>query len=123
MSRLLIAGAVLMAASAGGAAAGDAQGEWLRENGAAKVRIVPCGEALCGAIVWLRDSTGPAKVGKQVFFAMRRHGENAWTGSAFRPEDGKTYSGRMTLSGDRLVTAGCMLGGLVCKSVAWTRVR
>jgi uncharacterized protein (DUF2147 family) len=29
----------------------------------------------------------------------------------------------MALSGDRLVTAGCMLGGLICKSFSWTRVR
>ena len=53
---------------------------------------------------------------------MRPQGENVWIGSAFRPEDGKTYSGRMTLSGDHLVTAGCVLGVLMCKSVAWTRV-
>jgi uncharacterized protein (DUF2147 family) len=27
----------------------------------------------------------------------------------------------MTLSGDRLTTAGCVLGGLICKSYVWMR--
>lgn len=29
----------------------------------------------------------------------------------------------MTMSGDSLVTAGCVLGGWICKSVAWTKAR
>jgi uncharacterized protein (DUF2147 family) len=29
----------------------------------------------------------------------------------------------MTLSGDHLTTAGCVLGGLICKSMSWTRAR
>jgi uncharacterized protein (DUF2147 family) len=119
-----LASAALLAGSIVGAAAGDAKGEWLRDNGESKVRFAPCGgEALCGAITWLKDAGGPAKVGQQVFFAMKPHGDNVWTGSAFNPEDGKTYSGKMTLAGDRLTTAGCVFGGLICKSVSWTRVR
>ncbi len=124
MLRVLMTSAIVLAASAAGASAGDATGVWLRDSGASKVRIAPCGgEALCGAIVWLKDASGPAKLGQQVFFDMKPHGDNVWTGSAFNPEDGKTYSGKMTLSGDRLTTAGCVLGGLICKSVSWTRTR
>ncbi|RBP14280.1 uncharacterized protein (DUF2147 family) [Roseiarcus fermentans] len=124
MARVLLGSAAILAVSMSAAAAGDATGLWLRDSGASKVRIAPCGgEALCGSIVWLKDSSGPAKVGQQVFFGMKPHGDNVWTGSAFNPEDGKTYSGKMTLSGDSLTTAGCVLGGLICKSVAWTRAR
>ena len=78
---------------------------------------------MCGSIIWLANPGGPAKVGQQVFFNMKPHGENVWTGSAFNPEDGKTYSGKMSLSGDRLTTSGCVLGGLICKSVSWARAR
>ena len=53
---------------------------------------------------------------------MKPTGENVWAGTAFNPEDGKEYSGKMTLSGNNLVTAGCVFGGLICKSVSWTRV-
>ncbi len=100
------------------------KGEWRREDGKAKVRFATCGaDAVCGSISWLRDANDPGKVGQQVFFDMKPHGDNSWTGPAFNPEDGKTYSGKMTLSGDRLVTAGCVFGGLICKSMSWTRAR
>ncbi len=125
MLRVLLASAALLAASVerrGGGETPKASG--CATRGASKVRIASCGgEALCGTIVWLKDPNGPAKVGQQVFFDMKPHGDNVWTGSAFNPEDGKTYSGKMTLAGDRLTTAGCVFGGLICKSVAWTRVR
>ena len=49
-------------------------------------------------------------------------GPNTWTGNAFNPEDGKTYSGKMTLSGNTLTTSGCVLGGVICRSVTWRRV-
>ena len=124
MLRVLIAGAVILAALPTLAAAGDAKGEWARDDGKAKVRIGPCGDALCGSISWLRDPKNDAgKVGQQVFFDMKPKGDNVWTGSAFNPDDGKTYSGKMTLTGDHLLTAGCVFGGLICKSVAWTRAR
>ena len=120
--RSLSLAAALLALTCAAASAADASGVWLRDSGASRVRIAPCGAALCGTIVWLKDADGPAKVGQKVFFDMKPNGDNAWSGSAFNPEDGKNYSGKMTLSGDTLTTAGCVLGGLVCKSVKWSRV-
>ncbi len=52
---------------------------------------------------------------------MVRADQNSWTGRAFNPEDGRTYSGKMVLNGRRLKTSGCVLGGLICKTVAWQR--
>jgi len=124
MARALLIGLALLAASASAAAAGDVKGEWTREDGKAKVRFAACGgEAVCGSITWVKDLNGPAKIGEQVFFDMKPNGDNAWAGTAFNPEDGKRYTGKMTLSGDRLVTAGCVFGGLICKSFNWTRAR
>lgn len=94
---------------------------WLRETGASRVKFAPCGDALCGAIVWLKDPNGPAKLGQQVFFDMKPDGAGQWKGQAFNPEDGKTYSGKMTLSGTTLTTAGCVFGGLICKSTNWAK--
>ena len=116
--------AVSMAAFGSAASAGDVQGEWMRSDGVAQVRFSKCGGAICGAISWLKDpKNDPGKVGQQVFFDMKPAGDDVWKGSAFNPEDGKTYSGKLTLSGDHLVTAGCVLGGLICKSMSWTRAR
>ncbi len=122
MTRAFIAGLAILMASA--AMAGDVTGEWMREDGAAKVRFSPCGgDAVCGFIAWKKDPKGPAKIGEQVFFDMKPNGAGSWAGAAFNPEDGKRYTAKMTLSGEHLTTAGCVFGGLICKSVSWTRVR
>jgi uncharacterized protein (DUF2147 family) len=122
MLRSSVMTAAVLATSIPAASAGDVKGEWARDDGKTKVRFVGCGgDAVCGSITWLRDQNSPAKVGQQVFFDMKPSGDNAWAGRAFNPDDGKTYSGKMTLSGGHLVTAGCVLGGLICKSFGWTR--
>lgn len=105
----------------GAAFADGAEGIWIRSEGTAKVQIGPCGDALCGTVVWLKKTDGPGKIGEKVFFDMKPAGGNKWTGSAFNPDDGRTYDGKMELSGNHLVTTGCALGGLICKSVNWTR--
>ena len=85
MVRVSISGAVLLAALPTLAFAGDAKGDWARDDGKAKVRIGPCGDALCGAISWLRDpKTDPGKVGQQVFFDMKPKSDNVWTGSGLQ---------------------------------------
>jgi uncharacterized protein (DUF2147 family) len=103
------------------ALASEPSGTWLRDSGASRVKIAKCGSAYCGNIVWLKDPNGPAKVGQRVFYDMVADGDGKWKGKAFNPEDGKTYSGKMVLSGKRLTTSGCALGGLICKSVNWSR--
>ncbi len=112
---------VLPLLAAAPALAGDPSGIWLRESGASKVRISRCVEAYCGTIVWLKDGSGNAKLGQRVFFDMKEAGENRWEGKAFNPEDGRTYAGKMVLAGHKLTTSGCALGGLLCRSVKWSR--
>lgn len=101
----------------------DLSGVWLRDSGASKVKFGPCGGAMCGHIVWLKPGADPnAKVGQRVFFDMKPNGANSWTGHAFNPADGKTYSGKMTLNGGTLTTSGCVMG-IICKSATWTRAK
>ena len=115
---LVLAASILAAQTA---LADDLSGTWLRDTGASKVKFSRCGDAVCGTIVWLKQGADPkAKVGQRVFFDMKPDGANAWAGSAFNPEDGKTYSGKMTLSGNTLTTAGCVMA-VICKSATWTR--
>lgn len=113
--------AVILAATALPASA-DVIGTWLRDNGESRVRFARCGEAICGTVAWLKDpASSKSQVGQRVFFDMKPNGANSWAGSAFNPEDGQTYTGRMSLSGNRLTTQGCVMGGLICRSVTWTR--
>ena len=123
MTRALLAGLAILTASA--AMASGVTGEWMREDGAAKIRFSTCGgdDAVCGFIAWKKDPKGPAKIGEEVFFDMKPNGADAWAGTAYNPEDGKRYTAKLTLSGDHLTTAGCIFGGLICESFGWTRAR
>ena len=125
MGRVAIAAFATMAQASivpsGAAQAGEAKGVWLRDNGEAKVRIASCGSALCGTVIWEKDADKQNRLGMKVFFDMVSSGEDSWAGKAFNPDDGKTYTGKMTLSGNTLTTAGCVLAGLICRSVSWTR--
>ena len=105
------------------ALAQQATGLWLRENGASHVRIAPCGDALCGFVAWVKDPERASEIGLKVFFDMKPSGPGTWEGQAFNPEDEKTYTGKMVLEGGALKTSGCVLGGLICKSVNWTRLK
>jgi uncharacterized protein (DUF2147 family) len=115
---ILLLGAALSATEV---RAEDLQGVWTRDDGAVKIEFSSCGGALCGAVAWLKRSAGAAKVGQRVFFDMVRSDQITWTGKAFNPEDGRTYAGKMVLSGKKLKTSGCVMGGLICKTVVWMR--
>jgi uncharacterized protein (DUF2147 family) len=117
------AAAVVLAVSLPAAPAfADPSGVWLRDNGNARVRIARCGDAFCGTLVWVKDPDSPSKVGQRVFYDMKASGDNAWSGRAFNPEDGKTYAGKLSLSGSTMTTSGCVLGGMICRSVSWRKV-
>jgi uncharacterized protein (DUF2147 family) len=103
------------------AALADPSGTWQREDGKARVRIAPCGSNYCGSVIWVKEPDRASSVGKQVFYDMEASGPNSWSGKAFNPEDGRTYSGRMILSGSSLTTSGCVLGGIICKLVNWNK--
>ena len=123
----LLCAALLAAATAPtlptSAVAGDPSGVWARVDGKAKVRFGQCGSGYCGTIVWLQHPEGPGKIGEQVFFGMGQAGPNTWKGTAHNPEDGNDYDGSMTMSGNRLTTKGCAMGGMICKTVVWSRSR
>jgi len=115
------------------AQAQSAVGNWQREDGTSRIRVAPCGANLCGTVTWTNtprlDERNPdpalrtrSTVGVTIFTGMRPNGENRWSGSAYNTEDGQTYSGNMSVNGATLVTQGCVMGGLICRSVNWTRM-
>lgn len=118
--RAVFFGAFLIA---GPAVAADIVGVWLRDNGESRVRFSSCGgAAVCGVVSWLKNpATAASKVGQRVFYDMKPDGDG-WAGSAFNPEDGRVYAGKATVSGSSMTTKGCVFGGLICRSVSWTRV-
>jgi len=122
IGRCVLSLAFSTAMAASPALADEVTGTWLRESGLSKVKFGPCGGAICGNIVWIKAGVDtPAKVGQRLFFDMKPTGPNTWSGSAINPDDGKTYNGKMSLSGGTLTTEGCALGGMICRSSTWTR--
>jgi uncharacterized protein (DUF2147 family) len=77
-------------------------GEWWTPGFNARVRIEPCGDAVCGHIVWAWDETPKdiadkrPLVGRKVIEGMRPDGGNRWHGGRlYNPEDGQGYKGML----------------------------
>lgn len=118
-----------------------ATGLWATEGGKSHVEIAPCGEKLCGSIVWLKeplDDEGAAKTDKNnpdealrdrpivglPLLAGFVPGEaaNEWVdGTIYNPEDGETYSCTMTLQSDGSLKVRGYVGlPIFGKSQIWT---
>jgi uncharacterized protein (DUF2147 family) len=145
--RIAVTGVIavsLLCVAAIGPAAADPVGNWLTKDGEAIVTIAKCGNALCGSIVALKEPNDPATgrpktdennpdaakrnrpvIGVQIIFDMQPGGTaDRWNGQVYNPEDGKTYSGSLTVTGANTVDLeGCVFGGLICQGQTWTRTK
>ncbi|AEG50138.1 Protein of unknown function DUF2147 [Sphingobium chlorophenolicum L-1] len=107
------------------------QGLWLGPHHNVAVRTGPCGDRLCGWIVWAdgeaqadaRDGGTPRLVGTELLEDYRAEGRGQWRGTVFVPDMGRRFASQISqLSPGRLRVKGCILGGLICKSQLWTRI-
>jgi uncharacterized protein (DUF2147 family) len=124
--------ALALGAGAGPARAADPAGLWLTETGSSRVRIAPCGGGFCGTIVSAPGKALDVKnpdptlrprsvVGVQILDARQPDG-SGYSGSLYNPNDGKTYSGSLRLTGpNTLEVSGCVMS-VFCKRQSWTRV-
>ncbi len=98
------------------------QGAWSRGDGKAKVRIEPCGADLCAINTWIKPGVNDEKVGDKLVMMVTSTSPAKWSGKAFDPQRNLTYRLSMDVGADHMTTRGCVLGGLVCKNVGWTRI-
>jgi uncharacterized protein (DUF2147 family) len=103
----LVLGASMMLASGAAIAAEPIEGTWKRPNGTL-ITYAPSGGQFCGTVM-----TGEYK-GKSIG-CMAGTGAN-YTGSVNKLDEGKTYKGKATISGNTLGLAGCVMGGMICKT-------
>ena len=112
-------GILVLAAMPTTAFAADPQGVWLTADKDAALTISNCGGQLCGRIIWLEsaaDRSGsrrldqnnpdPAKrtqriCGLVVISDLQPSDPNTWDGYVYNPQDGKTYSGNITVLSDK----------------------
>lgn len=122
--RLLITLATLVISPMTGTAAAtnDIFGTWIREDGAARVRIAICGDAICATNLWIKNPERQGeKVGDRLVFKIVPK-EAGWVGSAYDPQRKLSLSARLKVNGDGMVSIGCVMVGLLCKSTKWTRM-
>jgi uncharacterized protein (DUF2147 family) len=125
----------LACAPAAAQKAEDALGVWLNPENGSNVEFYKCGAGVCGRIVKVADgqktddkNPDPAKrnrpiVGLVIMQGAKQTGDNKWSGDLYNREDGKTYSGTVTIkSKDRLDLSGCV-ALVLCKTVTWTRLK
>ncbi len=96
-------------------------GNWSRGDGNARVRIAPCGEALCAINTWIRDPASGEHVGDRLVMKVSGSG-SSMAGTAYDPQRKLSYSLEINYGQSSMQTRGCVLAGIVCKSISWTKV-
>ena len=114
--------AVGLVGLASAANAADPYGTWTRPSTGTQVNFYDCGGKLCGKITGVKDATKKDTIGKVIMSGATKSGDNTWKGDLLNTEDGKTYSGVVTLEGAKALNLkGCTLGGLICKGETWAK--
>ena len=135
---------VLLAAMLAPAQSQTPAGVWLHANKRIQVAIAPCGDRLCGKIVWFKwpnDAQGVPLVdlrnknpalrtrpllGLTVLRDLRRAGgERAWEGGKiYNPDDGVDYRAQMSIQDDgTLRVRAYVLLPALGETLIWSRVR
>jgi len=97
-------------------------GLWARGDGKARVRIERCGADVCAVNTWIREGTRGEKVGDRLVMTVAPAGGGRWTGTAFDPQRDLGYRLTMTVGATSMTTRGCIVAGLLCKDMGWTRL-
>jgi uncharacterized protein (DUF2147 family) len=113
MKIVVLASAVAFAASTVPSFAAEAiVGNWKRSNGTI-IKYSGGGSKFCGTVM-----TGEYK-GKSIGCMNGSGGK--YTGEVNKLDEGKTYSGKASVSGSSMKLSGCVMGGIICKSETLVR--
>lgn len=138
--RRLIAALCLLTLPLAAHAAPDVSGLWLNGDGDAAIAVQPCGAALCGTLVWLRDPTDangqPLRDSKNPdttkrsqplcglpIFGGAKAAGTAWEdGWIYDPEEGRRYSLSLEAGeGDTLALTGYVGLKALGRTEVWRR--
>lgn len=108
--------------SVGMASAADINGQWARGDGNAKVQVAPCGDDICATNTWIKPGTPKEKEGDRLVMSIKPTSDGEYAGTAFDPQRDLSYKMTVSIKGDTMTTKGCVLAGIVCKGVSWTRI-
>ncbi len=106
-------------------------GIWRNPQNSVHVRSAPCGDSMCGTVVWANDKAKAdarrggtdTLVGLELFRNFRKDKTGNWRGKVFVPDINKTFSGSIqVIDPNTLKGSGCLIGRVGCKSQTWTRI-
>ena len=133
--------APVFAAALSAAPASKELGVWYDDTGDGAINIEPCGDKLCGKLVWLKeplndkgqplfDRHNPDEskrkrpiCGLPIFGDLKKQADGSWdSGWVYDPHEGKSYSFTFALAGaDKLQVTGYLGMKLLGKTMTWTR--
>jgi len=116
----LLLAAMLSATASHASQEADPRGVWLREDGNARVRIAPCGKAMCATNLWIKDTSKGEEVGDKLIMTLKPQSANTLAGEAYDPKRDMSYAIKVTVGENSLTTRGCIVAGMLCKNVSWT---
>jgi uncharacterized protein (DUF2147 family) len=119
-----LAGPLLMVGAASAAFASDPSflGDWARGDGNTHIRVERCGGEVCALNIWVRSGVSGEKMGDRVTLNVTA-GTTGWSGNAFDPQRNQTYTMNVHVANNRMTTDGCVVSGLMCRSMSWTRLK
>jgi len=114
----------------------DAFGLWLNPENGSNIEFYKCGgEGLCAKLTKVTDgqltddkNPDPTKRGQPVIGLLimenaKKTGANKWSGMLYNRENGKSYSGTLTVkTKDAIDLSGCVVA-VLCRTVTWTRIK
>lgn len=118
-ARALVFGVALAASTP--AMAFDPWGVWVRAESGTVFDFYNCAGKLCAKIVSVAKQDERNAIGTVILRNAARDAEGVWRGDIFNTEDGKIYSGAVTVDKANVLTLeGCLMRYL-CKSEKWDR--
>lgn len=141
MRTLILSGTILLAATASAAAqSADPVGEWLVEDGSARIKVVSCPPEVQNqppslwGVIWAetkpgtdtanpdRSMKGRPMLGVPILINMKQTQANLWNGKIYDARSGSLYDSKVSLSrNDMLEVRGCV-AGFLCGGQDWKRV-
>ncbi|WP_273727584.1 DUF2147 domain-containing protein [Brucella gallinifaecis] len=103
--------------------AAEINGNWARGDGKARVKIAGCGKDICATNTWIKPGTPKEKAGDRLVMSINKTSEGLYSGTAFDPQRNLNYKISVKVDGDHMTSNGCVLAGILCRSVGWTRIK
>jgi len=118
-----IAALVAVAAPAQAQTQTEPTGVWIDHTGRGAVEIAPCGEALCGRVVWLKDAANTQACGVQILGEVKPTGSGVWDkGWIYDPEEDSKFDVELKPVGtDKLRVVGYLGTKLFSETMTWKR--